>query len=587
MVGSDDDRVARDGFVGIVGHRPAGVDVQQVVGVKVGPSTSPPNVYAKCPENVQAAVDARYTKKKKECNPSKALKQRIGQLVQAAMCDGGKHAIFTTERITEWFRSHDMLQMTDVVSGKWSDERRQRALDQLYSSRGKHSFVFKAAVKLEPMPDGKAPRFLIADGDDGQIMALAIICCFEDLLFEAQEKRSIKHVSKPDGVQRVIHNLSFHPKSMGPKEVYRGMAGDGSAWDTCCSRMVRNLVENPVTWKIAQIAMQLGVVPHDWIMAHEKAGTQKKLRMFVQRTKIDELLGAGIDCIVIDAIRRSGHRGTSVLNWWINFCLWHSVIFLQPQEFLNPRCRAGKDVWGERRKWASSFEGDDSGIGTTEGETLQERRIVKVTPILQRAQAIMDAWDSLGFHMVLIYATDGQAMTMVGWDMYITPTGPDPKCTAPELARAFRTSGYACSTAFIDAFKESDVGELHSLAAAKYMGRAIDFVDIYPTVSRFFSRLATHHGGVKTLPYDEHLRITGIKPSLMTPEDTQKLTQRMELTTHGGEDDYVSEAAKMTKLGYPTTPEELARIDTISGAAAMAMSCEEFRTVLPASWVRP
>jgi hypothetical protein len=36
------------------------------------------------------------------------------------------------------------------------------------------TFKIKANIKLEHMPEGKAPRFLIADGDTGQIMAIAM-----------------------------------------------------------------------------------------------------------------------------------------------------------------------------------------------------------------------------------------------------------------------------------------------------------------------------------------------------------------------------------------------------------------------------
>lgn len=60
-----------------------------------------------------------------------------------------------------------------------------------------------------------------------------------------------------------------------------------------------------------------------------------------------------------EAIRRSGHRGTS-LNWWLNFVCWACAICDTPWIFLSgDKCKL-TDTSGKDRTWKGVFEGDDS-----------------------------------------------------------------------------------------------------------------------------------------------------------------------------------------------------------------------------------
>lgn len=63
---------------------------------------------------------------------------------------------------------------------------------------------------------------------------------------------------------------------------------------------------------------------------------------------------------VIEPIRRSGHRGTSGLNWWLNFVCWACAITDTPWVFLAETRTNFFDVGGVKRWWRGSFEGDDS-----------------------------------------------------------------------------------------------------------------------------------------------------------------------------------------------------------------------------------
>lgn len=62
----------------------------------------------------------------------------------------------------------------------------------------------------------------------------------------------------------------------------------------------------------------------------------------------------------LNAIRRSGHRGTSCLNWWMNFALWACSITNTPEMFLTNSRTWFTDHTGKTRWWRGVFEGDDS-----------------------------------------------------------------------------------------------------------------------------------------------------------------------------------------------------------------------------------
>eukprot|EP00972_Heterocapsa_arctica_P056549 8347127-Heterocapsa_arctica.AAC.1 len=61
--------------------------------------------------------------------------------------------------------------------------------------------------------------------------------------------------------------------------------------------------------------MEYGGDPEKWHLEHSKACEAGKLKLFYNH-KYETMQ------VTIDAIRRSGHRGTSCLNWWINFVKW-------------------------------------------------------------------------------------------------------------------------------------------------------------------------------------------------------------------------------------------------------------------------
>ena len=179
-------------------------------------------------------------------------------------------------------------------------------------------------MKLEAMPEGKAPRMLIADGDEGQVLALLTICCIEDLVKAHFPKKHIKGQAKADAMKMVCEELRvstqvFNKAKKGADDGRLGsdgkmtsiFEGDGSAWDTTCGPEIRKITENPIILHVASILKAVMAEPACWVDAHAYISTVEKLSITFKKN-------GEFAKIVLDAIRRSGHRGTSVLNWWCN-----------------------------------------------------------------------------------------------------------------------------------------------------------------------------------------------------------------------------------------------------------------------------
>ena len=179
---------------------------------------------------------------------------------------GYKYHVFAKEQMDA--EMEGMFHLSQFKSKKWTHERFENTFNQLLRQVDP-KYRTKAKIKLEPMgtkPDGSAkpPRLLIADGDHGQNMSLLTISIFERLLFKKYHTRSIKGRSRRKALQDVVSFLRPSKKYVG--STLRGpvapmVEGDGSAWDSCCSKRLRDLVENPVLKHIATHLLEYFVVP--------------------------------------------------------------------------------------------------------------------------------------------------------------------------------------------------------------------------------------------------------------------------------------------------------------------------------------
>jgi hypothetical protein len=550
-VAEDGRTIIRGDVVAVVGQnfdKSAPINHMPIVGLLVGPCQAKPNVYSKTADNLKAAIDERITKKAKKPNLDKTEKTRLGNVVRTAMSGHKTRGVFSKGRIREWANQHFNLE--ECKSGKWSLPRFRGSLENLYAKEHP-TFAFKADIKLECMPEGKAPRMLIADGDEGQLMALAVVKCFEELVFEHFENRSIKHLPKREALDRVVREL----KRPGAKAV----EGDGSAWDTTCNVLIRSLVENPVLRHIFEVLAGYGVIPEAWMEEHSRACEQKKLRLFFTN-KFETL------SVSIDAIRRSGHRGTSCLNWWMNFVMWVSSVFKEAERFLDVSVRRGEDLAGIMRWWSGCFEGDDS--------------LCTMKPPMEEGDKLSEIflkfWSSAGFNMKIVFCKD--RATFVGWHIGCTE-GEINDFRSPELPRALANSGVSVSTQAVKTAKEGSIKAARTLAAASALARASDFSGILPSVS---AKYLDYAESLSTSDFeDREMSFRAFGEDGHSAQEVRAGVRERNLVVTPQE-----ELATLKALGYSATHDEIAtfREYVWSMDPSVLTDYDSFRESLPPTW---
>lgn len=292
--GRQDRIVENAAGVGVIGQSTVSENTKQIVGVMSLPVTDTPNVYAKEVANIDSAIDNRITKKQRPFTATKDDKTLLGGMVSAAIGNNPRRSLFSTRRVVAWWETH---LFEDLRSGKWTEDRLSRTIENL-CCRIDPTFKLSCDVKLEPMPEGKAPRMLIADGDEGQVLALLTICCIEDLIKKHMPKKTIKGLGKRQAMERIAAELRA-PKAAyaktktqnAGKTASAGVSifeGDGSAWDTTCSAKLRDCVENPVICHVGQILKVMMTQPDSWVDAHYDVSVLDKLTILSRRTENSE-----------------------------------------------------------------------------------------------------------------------------------------------------------------------------------------------------------------------------------------------------------------------------------------------------------
>jgi hypothetical protein len=463
--------IRKDCGVGVVGQSVDDLGKKQIVGVLSQPISVEPNVYAQELNNAIKAIEERINKKQRPYAGTKADELKIKRMVSQSII-GKRNAPFSAKKILDLI--HELV-YENVKSKKWTENRVNDAIESLCREIDPQ-FKLKAAVKLEPMPEEKAPRLLIADEDRGQVMALMTIYCIETLIKRHFPEKGIKGLPKKEAIKRVMKACRVPRKAA--KKMVTIFEGDGSAWDTTCSASVRDLVENPVINHVAKFVNAfMYATPASWAEAHESICSVEKLDLSYAKNKEYQR-------ITIDAIRRSGHRGTSTLNWWVNFVCWHCAIFEDPELFLDPTHRYGKDVTGVSRWLNSAFEGDDSFLVTSPA----------IEPGKQLHSQILQFWERIGFNMKIEIRKD--RALFVGYYIGLDDCGPlfDEKknewMMVPEIDRCFQRAGTSCSASTIEAFKAGDREKCVRLAGSAAMSRAFEYAGLAPTISNKFLQYA-------------------------------------------------------------------------------------------------
>ena len=600
---SPDVNVGTVSLIGVVGREhgnPAVVDNTHIVGALLGPISRKPNVYSDTHHNVEAAIKGRIVDKRKTPKPTKADILLVKRVVKTAMgCTMDtvkrppndstelKRAIFAPRKIHDWAVEHLTGLMTDgenIRSSKWTKTRYQNAVRQLMD-RLEVKYDLQTMVKAEQMPEGKAPRLIVNDGDLGQIMALPVIACFEHLLFAHMEERSVKHADKRAAIERCVNTLTSHTGELSADTTAVLVEGDGSAWDTTCSKTVRDCVENPILRHIMYHLNKYFEMPAEFLRAHDKINSMEELRLKHKDKPQGVLRVDAVQTYVIDAIRRSGHRGTSCLNYWVNLVLWICSVFdvskdtqEGPEVFLDPDKQYGVNKIGQRQYWNGVIEGDDS--------------LCVVDPPMsaQMKKAFESFWDRWGFNMKLKYVTD--VATFCGYSISCTNGYPNRKCHAPEVSRMFAKGGLSCTGEGKQIFRalsglsdpnpkklETLKTRVDNLRHAVYIGKAYQTAGVLPTISRKFLEFAISSGSVSTAHSEELYRHSGVNHESVT----SVVSKIEELNSDA---DGRDELSRLEAVGCPTTLDELERfaMNVWSSDPNIIRDIEAFAESLPKSW---
>jgi len=458
----------------------------EIRAVKMGPGASRV-FYANTVGNYLSAIMWRVLMKQQhKFAPTAEDVKRIKEVVEDM-----KTHIFTRKAVR-----HAITKMGGLIgikSPKWSDERFWNAARQLVMDHNPH-FKISGGVKNEPYKKGKPPRPIHADGDVGQLMAGIVMWVFDDILFHRLQKKTIKHVGKEAAMQRVCENLCLE----AGQEL---IETDGSAWDATMSPELRDLIENPIVDHVMDQMFDLGFpYPPQWAQAHGKVNRQKKLSVTAGKSKAVQRVR-----VVFDAIRRSGHRGTSSLNWLVNFVLSHCAIMQNPTRsprggkspgFLDPTTKWGIDRWGKRRQFAWSGEGDD-GLTATHPKLND-----------QQEQDVVSFWTRMGVNCELVRCT--RVATFVGWKIFCNEGLPVWELTGPDLPRTISNSAYTVSPSVLAEHRRGTERIVtNQVGAASYMAYAISVQRVAPTLAEVFRRMSEAYGhfNEEALDRDQRMKL--------------------------------------------------------------------------------
>jgi len=275
----------------------------------------------------------------------------------------------------------------------------------------------------------------------------------------------------------------------------------------------------------------------------------------------------------LDAIRRSGHLGTSCLNFWVNFALWHIIVFGENASyFLDPNCDHSVDVFGVRRTWKSCFEGDDSALATKPGFTDTQKK------------AIEEAWTQFGFHMKLVFVNPLDLfpkLVFTGCEFQVDQNGTT-GVWIPEFGRFLNRDPYSCSKGAIKCYLEDDVVGIFKLAASKDLSRAYEFARQLPLLAHAYLRRAVKimPDGEYVLERDDYYRQD--EGHTTNVEAVERIRYEICKSRNVGGD-----AKLLSSLGYHCTLNDVLNYAEayVATTPTSFPSAEEWERVIPPGWL--
>jgi len=459
----------------------------QALAVQYGPTIVDKLFYANTPVNLQEAVQKRIVEKHVDFDMTDAERDEV---------------IYITEQFCEELRSSPQVDNIaqwvlygDLKSQKWTTARAELALTNLMC-RWNPTFEFSAAIKLEPMGKGKPPRMLIADGDSGAVMSALVIGVLERYICKYYKKRTIK--GQPKGARmHAICEEAFEMKSAS--EAYEAfmLENDGSAWDTCCKLPLRDLTENRIIDVMFE-RLEKYVLPYNhYREARKKADTKAKYKLQVNTAKVkvehlpngatytQEEMARAIfkkrTSVSIDSIRRSGDRGTSILNWIINAMCWSWVLCGRGGRAMqHPNGKVCTDVFGTNRRFKIWLEGDDSLLWLT-GRPFTKPEI----------EHLESRWTKLGHRPKLFQRLKGDVAEFCGWKIVVNAHGLDLATAVPDVPRLLSNCFYTTAAEAVAAAREGDANMFGRVVGPALMARAGSIADRVPSIARWLVTIAS------------------------------------------------------------------------------------------------
>lgn len=427
--------------------------------------------WANCDDNVEAAI---FKRKVEPAIPYLLSTAKRKQLKCAMLRLCKKGGPFSPEKIAAYASTIctvEELQPKSWTKEKWAREHERAMLDT--SLRVSPGIAVKDEI-LEYLGKDK-PRFLIADKEPGQVAARFVIKVFDHLWFEWRSGHHIKYRPKREAMSIVAAVLGA--PSSGPTVICEG---DGSAWDSCCSQEVRDDTENIVLHHILDELLKHALFLEHLGNAHQKINDDMETK--VRTACVKDEPGKKY---VLQAIRRSGHAGTSGLNGFLNAVLWSYVLtpeifrFLGTDNIFRLDSRYDRQGGGKIQVYGTNFfEGDDSIL-----------RLPR--ELMAYDKEIRAAWTELGFHMKLNWRIDDMC-TFTGYDFRCR----DGKLTGamvPSIRRNVLGCAYTVSAWARDGWKKGWLDRVHWVAADTMLARAVAYEHDCPPLAHAFALAAEWH----------------------------------------------------------------------------------------------
>ena len=492
------------------------MDESDILAVKFGPTTVNKQFYASTPTNLDHAIRERIDKKRTETSLTDEEKEQIKAITDMFIEEmrGPDKDKKPEYKNSQWYGDSHMVKniasvllFGDLCPKKWTAKRCQQALEGLMDKYNP-KFRFSASVKLEPMQDGKPPRMIIADGDSGAVMSALLIGTLERFVCKVRSKQTIKGKPKAQRMYDICEATQQLVGGARKMEAFM-LENDGSAWDTCCKWLLRSLTENRIMDYLMETLSFLIVPWNQFKSARTKANTCEELTLncstkglkiekwkklpdawLIQKDgsawKYEEhfaIFGKEVKK-TIESIRRSGDKGTSILNWVVNMICWHWVLCGgKGAEAFKLNKKTLVDVFGVTRHFMIWCEGDDSLLWLT-GPKLTSLEMKKLE----------DRWVQLGHRPKLFLRKDGDEAEFCGWKIMVDEYGLATDTAMPDLPRMLQNCFYTTAQEALAASKAGQPGVFARAVTPGVVARAGSIASRTPSIALWMLRYVADLG---------------------------------------------------------------------------------------------